>query len=313
MLPAPFVVTPVLTAIAVGYRNNKLIADDVLPRVPVGAQSFKYQSYPVAESFTVPNTRVGRRSPPTNVEFTGTEVSASTDDYGLDDSIPAADEAQAAAMRTMGVSAYDPVARATQGITDLVMLDRELRVAALMQTLSNFDSDKRITLSGTSQFSDYTNSDPIGVINNGMDSTLVYRPNVHAMGRAAWTKIRSHPHLVNAVKGGTYGRGAISRQDYCDLFEIEELLIGEGFVNTAKRGQAASMTRVWGKHITMYYRDKNATTDKGLTFGLTAEWGARLAGSVFDPDIGLRGGTKVRVGEAVKRGVGAHKDGVWKV
>jgi hypothetical protein len=300
MLPAPFIQTPVLTSIVVGYRNNLLIADSVLPRVPVGGQQFKYLVYPPGEALTVPNTRVGRRSRPTTVEFSATETPASTDDYSLEDPIPNSDIEIAQAMRVAGVSAYDPEARAAQGLTDLLLLDREIRVANTIFSASTYDATRQLTLSGTSQFSDTANSTPIDTITAGMDATLIYRPNVHVMGRAVWSKLRAHPHLVNAVKGGTYGRGLISKQDYCDLFEIEELLIGESFLNTARRGQPVTTSRVWGKHIAMFYRDKNADTNKAITFGLTAQWGTRLGGKMPDPNIGMRGGQTIRVGEAVK-------------
>ena len=300
MLPTPFVVTPVLTSIAVGYRNNKLIADQVFPRAPVGSMSFKYLVFPPQENLTVPNTRVGRRSPPTNVEFTGTEVPASTDDYGLEDSIPNSDIELAQAQMQMGVSAYDPRARATQSLTDLLLLDREQRCANLLFNSANYDAARTQTLVGSSQFSDFTNSTPIDVILAAMDATLVFRPNVHVMGRQVWTKLRAHPHLVNAVKGGSFGRGAISRQDYCDLFEIDELLIGEAMLNTVKRGQTATYGRLWGKAISMFYRAPGAVVNKDVTFGLTAQWGDRVAGSMPDTKVGLRGGQTIRIGESVK-------------
>jgi hypothetical protein len=44
-----------------------------------------------------------------------------------------------------------------------------------------------------------------------------------------------------------------------------------------------------------------------VTFGLTAQWGTRIAGRVAnDPRIGMRGGSLVRVDEAVKELVAAN-------
>jgi len=37
-----------------------------------------------------------------------------------------------------------------------------------------------------------------------------------------------------------------------------------------------------------------------MTFGFTAQFGTRVAGSTPDKNIGLRGGQLVRVGESVK-------------
>jgi hypothetical protein len=46
------------------------------------------------------------------------------------------------------------------------------------------------------------------------------------------------------------------------------------------------------------YRDTFAGTS-GATFGFTAQWGSKVAGSIEDKDIGMRGGARVRVGESV--------------
>jgi len=53
MSKANFPVNPVLTAIAIAYRNRRMIADDVLPRTDVGKQEFKYLQHDLGEGFTV--------------------------------------------------------------------------------------------------------------------------------------------------------------------------------------------------------------------------------------------------------------------
>ena len=68
MSNAPFPIQPELTAIAIGYRNTRLIADAILPRIPVGTQEFKYLMYNLADGFTVPDTKVGRKGKVNEVE-----------------------------------------------------------------------------------------------------------------------------------------------------------------------------------------------------------------------------------------------------
>jgi hypothetical protein len=46
-----------------------------------------------------------------------------------------------------------------------------------------------------------------------------------------------------------------------------------------------------------------------VTFGFTGEWGNRLAGTITDSDIGMRGGERVRVGESVKELISASDAG----
>jgi hypothetical protein len=301
----PFPVDPILTAIAIGYRNpaHALIADRVLPRVEVLQETFKWTEFPIAEAFSYPETQVGRRGQVNTVEFTGTEESASVDDHGLDSDIPYSDIQAAEAARAAGLSKIDPKKLASEGLTNLITLAREVRAAAVVQDANNYAADKKVTLVGNQQFNDDA-SDPIGVIETGMSATLVYRPNTIAMGRVVWDVVKRHPKIVNAVKGNLTDEGIITKQQFADLFEIdvERLLIGESYVNTNKKGQAVNLQRVWGKSIELLYVDpaKAQANDATITFGFTAQFGQRLAGSWEDRKIGLQGGEWVRVGERVK-------------
>jgi len=289
---APFPIQPELTAIAIAYRNTRLIADEVLPRVPVGKQEFKYLKHTLAEGFTVPDTRVGRKSRPNEVEFSATEETSSTEDFGLDDPIPQVDLDNAPPN-------YDPRGRAVEGIMNLVELDREVRVAGMVFDANQYGAANKITLSGTSQFSDFANSDPLEVIMTGLDA-LVMRPTIMVIGRPAFSVLCRHPKIVKAVNGNSGDSGIVQRRAIAELFELEDVLVGEAWVNTARKGQAVTMARTWGKHIALLRRDKTAHTRSGATFGLTAQFGGRIAGSTPDKDIGLRGGERVRAGESVK-------------
>lgn len=294
---APFPVDPELTAQSVAYRNETLIADLVAPRVPVGARVFKYKKYSLADSFTIPDTKVGRKSVPNSVEFGYTEETAACEDFGLDDVIPNDDIANAP-------NGYDPVSRANLSLTDLIILDREVRVSNAVFNASNYADGNKATLSGTSQFSDYTNSDPIDAILQALDK-MVMRGNLVVMGQPVWTKIRQHPKVVSAVLGNSGTSGVITREQLAEKLEVNRVLVGSGWVNTAKRGQAPQMTRVWGKHLALLYQDSMATTQDRVTFIYTAQFGDRVSGQIAEPKTGLRGAVRVRCGESVKEVIAA--------
>jgi len=314
MAQAPFVIQPQLTAITLAYRNERFVADDVLPRVPVESSLFKWSQYAKGDVFTVPDTRVGRKGDVNEIDWSATEQTSSTKDYGLEEAIPFSDVLNAgAAQRTQGVMPIDPQARSTEQLTDLIALDRELRVANLVNNPNSYATANKTTLSGTGQWSDYTNSDPVSAILTTMDSMLV-RPNKMVMGRAVYTKLRMHPKVVAAVfsmGGNASAGGVVSRQAIADLLELDDLIVGEGWYNTAKKGQAPTLARVWGKNAVMFYETPVLASPTGtMTFGYTAQFGERIAGVIEnDPDIGLRGGTRVRVGESVQEVIAANDIG----
>jgi len=311
----PFPVDPVITALAIGYRNQAqdLIADLVMPRIPVLGERFKWTEYPIADRFSVPDTRVGRRGKVERVEFSGVERSGAVEDYGLEDAIPISDIDEAENQRNRGLGNIDPEAIAAEGLTDLILLDREIRVAAVAQNPANYAANKRRVLSGGDQFSDYVNSDPIGVIKACCQGTLIMRPNTISLSRDTWTVLSSHPHLVNAIKGNVTGRGIISPEDFVRLFSgegIKRLLIGESFVNTARRGQTEVISRVWGKSIQFHYTNPQVRPEQGgMTWGFTAQYGTRIGGKWPDKDVGLEGGVVVRIGERVTEQVVAKDVG----
>lgn len=300
-MPAPFPIDPHRTAIAIAYQNKRLIADAVLPRVPVSKESFTYMKHKLGEDFTVPDTKVGRKSRPNEISFSATEQTASTVDFGLDDPIPYADIENAP-------ENYDPLDRSTESLTNLILLDREVRAANLVFNDANYTH--KSTLSGNGQWSDYANSDPLTAIMEGLDSVIM-RPNIGVFGRATFTKLSMHPIIVKAIHGNSGDSGVVTREQLAQLLELEDVLVGEGFVNTAKKGQATNLARVWGKHASFIYRDEMADTRTGTTFGFTAQFGERVSGGKEDGDIGLRGGIRNRVGESVKELVTAPDLGLY--
>ena len=300
----PFPVNPVLTAIAIAYRNPDiaLIADDVLPRTPV-QQEFKYLKYALADGFTVPDTTVNRKSTPTEVDFAAIEIIDKVVDYGLDDIIPREDiDAD-----NQGI---DPMGMAVSYLTNLINLARERRVAALVFNPASYAPGLSVTLSGTDQWSDQEDSNPVVAISDALDIPIM-RPNIAIFGQQTWTKLRQHPLLVQAVKGTAQGAGIITRQEFADLFELQQVLVGAGFANTAKKGQATALARVWGKHAAFIYRDRASGPQGGVTFGFTAAWGNKIAGHIDEPKLGLTGSVRVRTGERVKEVITAPDVGFY--
>jgi len=292
MSKAPFPIDPFLTGLALAYSNRALIGDRVLPRVPVGKQEFKWWKYDKADRFTIPKTLVGRTSRVNEVEFGATEETSSTRDYGLEDPIPQSDIDNAPAN-------YNPKSYATEALTDLILLDREVRVASLVFDPATYGAQHE-ALANADKF-DAPNSDPIELIGDKLDSTLM-RANTLVFGRDAYRTLSRNTSIVKASNRNDGDKGIARRQDIADLFEIpvENILVGEGFVNTAKKGQTPSFVRVWGDSIAMLHLNPVANTRSGVTFGYSAQWGTRVSGSAYDRDIGLRGGERVRVGESLK-------------
>lgn len=313
MAPRPFPVSPVYAALVMSYRNDRLrlIADKVLPRVNVGASTFSWTYLPPEQVYTLPTTLVGRRGRVERTEFRGQQRESTTRDFGLEDGIPNDDIRDAEAMRATGQGSFDPLAVAFEGLTDLILLDREVRVAEVIQNPENYAPNNRLALSGDDRFS-HPESDVIGTLKAAFNATPLIRPNTMTMGREVWGALSSHPQLVNAVKGNVTSKGIIKPDDFVSLFQgegLQELHIGEAFLNIARRGQPSAFSRVWVKSISLTFLNPAARPGAGVTYGFTAQWGGRHVDNWEDRTVGLRGGVVARVGESVREVVSAPEAG----
>jgi hypothetical protein len=294
-LPAPFQVTPVQTAIAIAYRNESLIADAVLPRVQVDTPAFNYSIRSKADMFSQFDSKVGRKSAVNEIDWTATLTSAFVDDHALDEVVPRRDQAVAQAYGNF----IDPKMIATEEVAAQLANAREARAAALVFNAASYATGNKTTLTGTAAWSDKVNSDPLLAMMTAMDG-MVMRPTQVVFGRQVWTAVRTHPKIVAAWHGNAGGFGMVSSEFVAQLLEVDEVLIGDPWINTAKKGQAVTLARVWGNYCAMLYKKPVSISTESMSFGITAQWGARIAGTYFDEKKGMRGSDVVRVGESVK-------------
>lgn len=286
----PFPTDPRLTGIVIAYTNAALIADLVLPRVQVAKKEFRWLKFDRAERMTIPETLVGRKSLPNEVDFTAAEEAGMVHDRGLDDVVPNDDIAEAAG------TGYDPLGEAIEGIAELIALDREVRTAGKVLNPANFPAANQVVV--TDKWDD-PDSNPAKQIRDYLDSLWI-RPNVITMSNTVWNALSAHPRVIAGITPAGKVDGFATRQQLAAYLEIDEVLVGQARVNTARPGQAPNLVKVWGgDNVLAFYRNPTATPRRGVTFGYTAQWGSKVAGQIAEPKMGLRGSVRCRAGESV--------------
>lgn len=311
-MKTPFVIVPSLSAIAIGYKQGNLIADEVLPRVPVYTETFNHLKYALEEAFQAPDTRVGRKSAPNQITWGSELVPASVEDHGLDSPVPNSDVNAYNLAKQAGtgyVAQSDPLSRATKLVMQTVQNRREKRAADLVFNPASYAAGNKETL--TSGFwDDYPNSDPLVQMDEYFDG-MVMRPTHAVMGRRVVSKLQRHPKICKAVFGNNTDAGKVPLAALAAEIGVKKILVGDAYLNTAAPGQPASLVRVWGNHAAFIVLNEEADTQFGVSFGYTAQFGDQIAGTIEDPDVGLRGGTRVRAGESVKELVTANDLGFF--
>ncbi|MBX3588788.1 MAG: hypothetical protein KF796_19320 [Ramlibacter sp.] len=237
------IVDPVLTNLAIGYSNNEYVAETLFPLVPVDAERSKLPIFG-KEAFRLYNTERALRARSNTISPEGiTSMDLVTDEHDLEYPIDYREEAE---------SAFPLESHATHVVMQGLQLGREKKCADMAQNAANYGASNKITLSGTSQFT-HASSDPISVIETGKEAVrakIGKRPNTMVIGAAALRPLKFHSVLVDKIK--YVQKGMVRLEQMRDLFEIENIVVGEAIYST----DAGVFTDVWGDNIILAYVPK---------------------------------------------------------
>jgi hypothetical protein len=127
---------------------------------------------------------------------------------------------------------------------------------------------------------------PIEVIRRAkrvMQQNTGFRPNIMVLGREVIDVLYDHPDIVGRLDSGqTPGGPAMTTlQSLTALFELDEIIIMDGIVNTAAAGIADSHSFIGGKNALLLYRPASPglmTPAPGYTFLWSGFRGANSGG-----------------------------------
>ena len=150
----------------------------------------------------------------------------------------------------------------------VLALRTEIAQATLATTLGSYPAANRITLSGTSQWSDYVNSNPIQAVETGKEAVraaIGMRPNTMVLGPITYARLRAHPLIVDRLK--YTGRDVATPDLLASLFGVDQVYVGDAvWSNDA----GTTLTDAWGKHAVLAYTTTDSVANYGApSFGYT--------------------------------------------
>lgn len=278
------VIDPALSNVSIKFTNDSFIADMIFPVVKVSKQTGKYYIYDKS-NLRIDETARAAGSGANEIDIGLSTASFACDDHALKGFV--ADEIQEQAE-----AALNPLIDETEAITEKLMLDRENILATMLADTAQVTQNT--TLSGTSQWSDYSNSDPIGDVRTArttIHAAAFKKPNTLILGKQVFDQLCEHPQIIERVKYSQLG--VVTEELLARIFQVEKVLIGEAGKNGAVEGQTDSLSYVWGKHAWLAYINPRIGL-KSLTAGITFTYSVRQVKRWRDED---REGTYVRVGK----------------
>lgn len=279
-----------LTGISLAYRNTEYIADKVFKRVPVATENFKYKKYDKSLNLMLPDSTVGDVGKPNEVKFKHEKITASVRGDALVDYISQCDIEEA------GAEGENLFTTATEALTDTFLACREKRFADLLQDANSYNGNVK-TLTNSEKFT-LANVDAFDIV-DGVTDNVWFKPNVMVGSRRAINALRRNSYVVKAANRNSGDSGKATLQDLKDIFELNEIYVGNSWVNTSKRGQTDNFVNTWGNAIMLLYINPSAVINHGLTFGLTAEKGKRKITKMFDGERGTDGVHCIKISERI--------------
>lgn len=145
---------------------------------------------------------------------------------------------------------FDAEKDETEGLTTSLYIEKEKMLADTVTDTAIITQNT--TLAGTSQFSDYANSNPLDIFKTARKTirdACGKTPDTAAFDWGVFDVLRYHPQILDAL-GFKYDRpGGLGIEELAKALGLRRLLIADVVYNSAKEGQADALAPVWGKHI----------------------------------------------------------------
>ena len=126
--------------------------------------------------------------------------------------------------------------------TDIIALNEEINLFNNILTTANITQN--LTLSGTSKWSDYVNSDPVSVVvaaRRTVQQQIGDFPNNLLLSQPVLDTLANHPRILDRVKYTANGaRNQLDEQDLARVFKVNKVLVSAAIYQTSNEGEADS-------------------------------------------------------------------------
>lgn len=253
---------PILTAVARGYTSQKAsIANALFPTVSVGARAGRILEFN-ADGFKLVNTARAPGANTKRIAFGYGSSNFSLVDHRLEGTVPRELMQEASA-----VPGIDLAANAVKRVQDRMAIEREKQAADLARDPSKYAAGNKLTLSGTSQWSDPA-SDPFSDIINAKESIrgqIGEDPTVLALSPKVLTALRTHPKVLQRLSTAS-DRPPATIQQLQMLFELDQIVRGGAVYNDGSN----TLQDIWGKDAVLAYTTSRDMQEMGSpSFGYT--------------------------------------------
>jgi hypothetical protein len=280
---------------AAGYKLASGCADIAMPAVVVPKASNKFFTWDTVNAFkrVIPNGGTSGGLVP-EINPTLSSASYSTVEYALGAFVPTQVQANADAP-------LKPYQAAVNRIMNALLLEREIRVATLLQTSGSWDASVVTTLAAGAKWNGGASSDPISDLHTIIEGSAMPVTGIVMSERTA----HSFQRNANVQKYTGYKNGIAPLPNISDFAAVLNLPpIYQA--NMKYFASGTTLSYVWGNHVVLLHSPPQnpPTTQDEVASAYTFRWnggdapdGSMSAGflvrTYYDPKRGSRGGNMV--------------------
>ena len=253
------VINPILTTVAQGYSQADLVGHTLFPLVPVeisGGQVLEFGK----ESFKLYNSRRAPGGATKRISFGYLGKPFALYNDALEAPVPREFLRDAKVMPGLDLGQ-----RAVVLVMRSLLLGLEVAQATLATDANQYDSNHKITLSGTSKWSDPA-SDPIAQMDTykeAIRSSVGIRPNTLLLSANAYSAAKTNKAIKDQFKYTT--ADSVTPEMVARAFDVKRLVIGEAVTSD----DAGTISDVWGNTAILAYVPEVPTSIEVPSYGYT--------------------------------------------
>jgi hypothetical protein len=246
------IVDPLLTNVSSAYIPDGCIADTLFPALKFSQYTGKLGAYG-KNHLRIENTITGGKGKYRRAESIVRKTSSfEIEGHGLSGLVTKSDYKNV-------IDPFDAEKDEVMGLSTILLLEKEKGLADALTATGTMTQNT--TLSGTSQLSDYLNSDVVSVINTGKKAI---RDNSGSIANCAIMDyyvaqiLRYHPQLLDMLGFKWAKPGGLADDELAKALGIDNIYIPNCVYNSANEGATDVLASVWGKHIVLAQIPKSA-------------------------------------------------------
>ena len=256
-------VSPLLTNISLAYTNDEYICEKIMPVVPVVKDTAQIATYGM-DNLRVEEALRAQGSGANEVNHSVTlGAHYILQDHALKEFVTKEEEDNADKPIT-------PRIDATENLTERMLVIKEKELADVMTSTGVITQNT--TLSGTSQWSDYDNSDPFDDIKTAIQAVRSgsgKMPNTFVMSHEVMMALIIHPEMLDRLPNvAVITSDGVIQALRMAFPNITNVLVASAQYNSGKEGGADSLASIWGKHFWVMYIEPRPRL-KSRSFGFT--------------------------------------------